>query len=257
MSETSFYDTLSEDYDRFVDWEARLAFEMPFLRVLFGQHQVRRVLDVACGTGHHAIAFSEEGHEATATDVNQAMVDRARANVAAKEARVDVYRLGFGGLSEELSGPYDAITCLGNSLPHIMTEEAMVEALVDMASMLRPGGILLVQNRNFDRVLARQERFMPPEVHRSEDEEWIFVRFYDLEGEELRFNMVRLHRRGNESWSTHLEHTRLRAWRCRQLETLLSRSGFNVLRAFGGYGGEPFARLDSPDLLLVAERFQS
>ena len=236
MSETSFYDALSEDYDRFVDWEARLAFEMPFLRVLFGQHQVRRVLDVACGTGHHAIAFSEDGYEATATDVNQAMVDRARANVAAKKARVDVYRLGFGGLSEELSGPYDAITCLGNSLPHVLTEEAMVEALADMASMVRPGGILLVQNRNFDRVLARQERFMPPEVRRSEDEEWIFVRFYDLDGEELRFNMVRLHRRGNESWSTHLEHTQLRAWRRRQLETLLSRSGFDVLSAFGGYG---------------------
>lgn len=256
MSETSFYDALSEDYDRFVDWEARLAFEMPFFRALFERRQVRRVLDVACGTGRHAIAFAEEGYEATAADPSQAMVDRARANVAAAKARVNVHKLGFGGLGEELSGPYDAITCLGNSLPHLLTEEAMVEALVDMASVVSTKGILVVQNRNFDRVLARHERFMPPEVHRSGDEEWIFVRFYDLDEEKARFNMVRLHRRGSGSWGARIEQTQLRAWQHRELEPLLFRSGFKVLSALGGYDGGPFARLESPDLLLVAERFR-
>ena len=204
-------------------------------------------------TGRHAIAFAEEGYEATATDLSQAMVDRARANIAAVKARVNVHKLGFGRLSEELSGPYDAITCLGNSLPHLMTEEAMVEALVDMASLVSTKGILVLQNRNF-RALARHERFMPPEVHRSGDEEWIFVRFYDLDEEKARFNMVRLHRRG--SWGARIEQTQLRAWQQHELEPLLFRSGFKVLSALGGYDGQPFTRLESPDLLLVAERFR-
>ncbi len=50
MSVVSFYDAMSEDYDRFMDWEARLVFELPFLRALFDQHDVTGVLDVACGT---------------------------------------------------------------------------------------------------------------------------------------------------------------------------------------------------------------
>ena len=43
MSTTGFYDSLSEDYDRFVNWPARLAFELPFFRALFAAHGVKVV----------------------------------------------------------------------------------------------------------------------------------------------------------------------------------------------------------------------
>jgi ubiquinone/menaquinone biosynthesis C-methylase UbiE len=49
------YDAFSEDYDRFVNWESRLASEMPFierlLQPLEKDGQPVRVLDAACGTG--------------------------------------------------------------------------------------------------------------------------------------------------------------------------------------------------------------
>jgi hypothetical protein len=45
---------------------------------------------------------------------------------------------------------------------------------------------LLIQNRNFDGVLARQERWMEPQAHREGETEWLFLRFYGKRPESVR-----------------------------------------------------------------------
>ena len=60
-SATEFYDALSVDYDLFVDWPARLAYELPLLEEHLRRLGARTVLDVACGTGQHAIALARAG----------------------------------------------------------------------------------------------------------------------------------------------------------------------------------------------------
>jgi SAM-dependent methyltransferase len=262
MSQQSFYDALSHDYDRFVNWESRLGFEMPFFERWFARHDVKRVLDVACGTGHHAIALAKRGYDVTGVDANRTMIEHARANAADAGVQVDFHVLGFGDLSETLgeglgqnSGGYDALTCLGNSLPHLTDEASLRAALRDFAAVLRPEGIVIVQNRNFDRVLEARDRFMPPEVHSLEGEEWIFYRFYDfLPNDLLRFNMVRLYREKEGGWSAAVEETRLRAWRFEELSEQLEGAGLEVLGAYGSYGEEPFQPSESGDLVLVGRR---
>jgi 2-polyprenyl-3-methyl-5-hydroxy-6-metoxy-1,4-benzoquinol methylase len=255
----AFYEDLSVDYDRFVDWGARLSFELPFLLDALGHAgagdtpERRRVLDVACGTGHHAIAFAQAGLDVTAVDGEPAMVARARENAREAGVGVSVLQLRFGELAQGLDGRFEAMTCLGNSLPHLLTEDDLAGTLSDMAAVLRPGGALVVQNRNFDRVLAKRERFMQPETHLASDGEWIFYRFYDWEGETLRFNMVRLHREGDAPWLARVRSTILRPWRASELGSALEASGFSVLRTVGSYRGEPHAE-ESPDLVLVAQR---
>ncbi len=38
-----------------------------------------KLLDVACGTGRHALAFADLGYEVTATDINDELLDAGRA----------------------------------------------------------------------------------------------------------------------------------------------------------------------------------
>jgi glycine N-methyltransferase len=56
------------------------------------------------------------------------------------------------------SGGFDAVICLGNSFSHIMnTDGAMSlqkKVLVNLTSMLKPGGILLIDHRNFDDIIS-------------------------------------------------------------------------------------------------------
>ncbi len=252
MSQVPLYDALAPDYDRFVDWAGRLAHELPFLERLFRAHGVRRVLDAACGTGQHAIARAQRGYQAAGVDLSTAMVEHARLRAA--EAGVDVpfAPAGLGDLAS-LGQEYDAALCLGNSLPHLLTPAAVDAALADFAAVLRPGGLLIIQNRNFDRLGHHRDRFMPPQSHRDGDHEWLFIRFYDWHAETITFNMLRL-RRAGAGWMQDVQSTELRPVFRDDLEAGLAAAGFGHAHFFGGYDGSDFDPRESGDLLVVAVR---
>jgi glycine/sarcosine N-methyltransferase len=252
VAKVPLYDALAADYDRFVSWEGRLSFELPFLAQLFEEHGVRRVLDAACGTGHHAIALAKRGYRVTGADLSVAMIDQARENASAAGAEVAFAVAGFGGLAG-LGEAFDAAICLGNSLPHLLTAEAVDAALADFAAVLRPGGLLLIQNRNFDRVWSERERFMGPQSYRDGDQEWLFVRFYDFHEETITFNMIRL-RRSARGWEQDVEATELRPIFRDELAASLAKAGFRSIIFYGGYQGLAFDPADSGDLIVVARR---
>ena len=82
------YNKFSQDYDRFVNWHNRLAFELPFLLTQLGSVTPQpgaplRVLDAACGTGQHVIALAKKGLDVTGADLSSEMIAVARANASA------------------------------------------------------------------------------------------------------------------------------------------------------------------------------
>ncbi|MBN1660659.1 MAG: class I SAM-dependent methyltransferase [Anaerolineae bacterium] len=254
MAPVPLYDSLAVDYDRFVDWHGRLAHELPFFLSLFARAGVRRVLDSACGTGHHALALARHGYDVVGTDLSAAMVERARENAARAGVEVPFVQASLGnlaGIEFLVEGKFDAALCLGNSLPHLLSYDAVSAALADFAAVLRPGGLLVVQNRNFDKVWAERQRFMPPQSQRDADDEWIFVRFYDFGETEVVFNMVRL-RRSPEGWAQDVDATRLRPLFADDLALGLHEAGFEPVDLYGGYDRSAFDPDQSGDLLAVA-----
>jgi glycine/sarcosine N-methyltransferase len=252
VSQVPLYDALAADYDRFVNWEGRLAHELPFFDRLFAGRDHLDVLDAACGTGHHAIALAGKGHQVVGTDLSVAMVEQARENAAAAGADVTFAMVGFGSLAT-LGKVFDAVLCLGNSLPHLLTGSAVDMALNDFATVLRPGGLLVIQNRNFDQVCNDRERFMGPQSHQAGDDEWVFVRFYDFDGDMITFNMIRL-RRTHNGWAQDVESTGLRPIFRDDLLSRLAASGFGEAVCYGDYGGSAFDAGESGDLIVVAQR---
>lgn len=248
------YDELSNDYDRFVNWPSRLALELPFLLTELKGIGARRVLDAACGTGQHALALARAGLQVVGTDSSTPMIEVARKN-AAGNANVRFEVAAFGRTYDVVGGGFDAVLCLGNSLPHLLTPGAVAEALADMAACLRPGGLLIIQNRNFDRVVARRERWMEPQSHREGDREWIFLRFYDWEPDNLvGFNMVTLQREGSIEWRQRISRSLLRPQLAGELESLVQDAGFTKVRTFGDLAGSTFEPLSSGNLVIVATR---
>jgi glycine/sarcosine N-methyltransferase len=250
---TPLYDAFSDDYDRFVDWEGRLAYELPFLQAQLKAVRARRVLDVACGTGVHALALSERGYDVVGADVSAGMIARARENAAAAGQDVRFVVAGFGALAEAVEGGFDALLCLGNSLPHVLTAPALAAALDDMAACLRPGGLLFIQNRNFDRVLQERQRWMPPQGHHKGEREWVFMRFYDwVSDTRLTFNVVTLYREGAGAWQQRVTATELWPLRQGELIPVLAGAGFGRITCWGDMQGAPFDRVESPNLIITA-----
>ncbi len=253
--EVRLYDALSDDYDRFVNWESRLAYEMPFIERALRQVGARRVLDAACGTGMHAIELARRGYTVVGADLSAPMIERARENASAAGVEVRFVVAGFGKLVDRVGSQFDAVLCLGNSLPHVPSARDLGEALVNFAAVLRPGGLLLIQDRNFDAVLARRERFMGPEAHREGDREWLFIRFYDFNPDGMiTFNMVILHRNAEGKWSQKVEATELRPLVYSELSASLAVAGFTGIVCYGDMEGAPFDPDRSPNLVVTARR---
>ncbi|MGB9870216.1 MAG: class I SAM-dependent DNA methyltransferase [Anaerolineae bacterium] len=256
------YDDFSADYDRFVDWPARLAAELPFVERVIAQ-AVRPsdrhdsppcILDAACGTGMHAVALAQRGYRVAGADPSPGMIARARANAAAAGVEVRFEVAGFGELAARFGRGFDGLLCLGNSLPHVLTREALRAALADFAACLRPGGVLLVQNLNYDRILSRRERWMEPQAHREGEREWLFLRFYDFDPDGLlTFHVVRLYRAGGP-WEQRVLSTRLGPLRQAELAAALKESGFPSIALYGDMQGLPFDPDRSPNLMIVAIR---
>ncbi len=249
------YDTFSYDYDRFVDWPGRLKHEIPFLLGHLRAAGAHRVLDAACGTGRHAIALAELGFEVAGADGSAGMIARASANARESNVRAEFRQTAFGDLAAAYGlASFDAILCLGNSLPHVLDIAQLTRTLSDFAACLRPGGVLIIQNRNFDAVLAARARWMEPQAHREGEREWLFVRFYDFDADGLlTFNILTLRREPGSQWEQAVISTRLRAQPQAELAVALTETGFESLASFGDMSGSAFDPVSSGNLVIVCQ----
>jgi len=253
MRETPLYDAFSGDYDRFVDWEDRLGHDLPFLVEELGRVGARRVLDVACGTGWHTIALSRRGYEVVGADISAGMIERAQQNAARKGVPVRFVQAGFGQLAGQVGHDFDGLICMGNSLPHVLGAETLRDTLADFASVLRPGGVLIIQQRNFDQVWSEGQRFMPLQTHREDDQEWLFFRFYDFGEERITFNMVILRREGAK-WDYQVQATELRPISRDHMVELLEQVGFREITCYGNLRRSPFIPEESGNLVVVTRK---
>ncbi|XP_013401873.1 glycine N-methyltransferase isoform X2 [Lingula anatina] len=126
------------------------------------------VLDVACGTGVDSILLLEEGFKVTSVDASDKMLKFAlkeRWNRRKEEAFDNwvVEEANWLTLAEDFEeiphpeGGFDTVICLGNSFAHLpdFSEEQREHriAFSNFYRMVKPGGILIIDHRNYDAIL--------------------------------------------------------------------------------------------------------
>ena len=158
LNSTEFYDRLAKAFDVMTDWKSRLAHEMPFIQRTLDRHNARTLLDAACVTGWHSIALAQKGYMVAGCDASPAMIERARTNAAQAGVKVRFEVSDFSQL-DKFSATFDAILCLGNSLPHLLSQEALVDALRQIRARLNSGGVVILHDLNYDLRLKTKPRF--------------------------------------------------------------------------------------------------
>jgi 2-polyprenyl-3-methyl-5-hydroxy-6-metoxy-1,4-benzoquinol methylase len=248
------YDSLSSDYDRFVNWQKRLAIELPFIIQQLQQINARSILDAATGTGMHAIALAQLGYQTAGADISTGMIRKTRTNAISAGVQVQFEVAGFGALAHTFGmHSFDALLCLGNSLPHLLSRPELDAALLDFATCLKPGGLLMIQNRNFNAIMSHHDRWMEPQSHTEPGAEWIFQRFYEFDPDSLlTFNMVTLKREDQGNWTQKVDSSRLRPLLQDELVSALMEAGFVSLVSYGNMSGDAFDPETSGNLIITA-----
>lgn len=126
----------------------------------------KRVLDVACGTGVDSLMLVEEGFEVVSVDASDKMLKYALKERWArrKEAAFDKWVIEeanwltlYDDIQEHIQDGFDAVICLGNSFAHLMDgfgdQREHKQAIGNFEKCLKPGGVLLIDHRNYDNIL--------------------------------------------------------------------------------------------------------
>ncbi len=248
MDTTSMYDDFVTLYDNFVDWPSRLRNELPLLKALGIGEAGQRIVDTACGTGHHARAWSDVGAEVIAYDASAEMI--ARAKMLDTGNSVD-WRTGtFFDVMPGLSA--DALVCLGTSLPHVESKGEYEKALRCFHDAMTPGGLLVVHSRNLFATLHSGERYLKPLVRSGPDGTVLFWRFYDLiPPAHLGFNLAVFSESGDE-WLHRVFASTLCVISADELAQAAQLAGFSDIKIAGHLDGRCFEPLESPDMVLIA-----
>lgn len=142
-----------EKWDELIDWESRAKTEGRFFIDLLKERGKHKILDVATGTGFHSVRLLEEGFQVTSADGNPEMLAMAFRNGRKRGLILSTVQADWRWLNKDIDGKFDAVICLGNSFTHLFSERDRRKALVEFYAALRHDGILVLDQRNYDRML--------------------------------------------------------------------------------------------------------
>lgn len=246
---TDFYDEIADRYDDITDAPARSAAAAAFVKEFLSRYPAASALDVACGTGMYAIPLAQAGLTVVGSDLSRAMLDGARRNAAAANVTIDWIAAPMQALSDKVTRRFDAVLCMGNSIPHLLDEGDLDAALAGFARMLNPGGIVVLQLLNYARVLEKADRIVG--IDRRGDHQ--YVRFYDFLPGLLRFNILEIDYADGQP-RHQLHSTTLRPYTADALRQALARHGFSTIESFTGLNFAPFDPAAASTVTLVGHK---
>ena len=254
LTEIEFYDRLAEFFDVMIDWQSRLAVELPFIQATLTRHNARAVLDCACGTGGHTIALAQRGYRVMGSDISAAMIARAQMNARRADLSIPFSVARFQDLRATFREKFDAVLCIGNSFVHVLDDDDALASLVTMRECLRDDGVLILHNLNNDKRWKEKPRWFAVNSGALQERETLVWRFadYDEAANRITFNIALFTKDEQGNWSVQVQSTPQRPYQKIEIENLLQRAGFRNLEFYGSLQGEPFDAEQSGDLVTVA-----
>ena len=234
----SFYQTLSRYYDEIFPAGEK---EMAFVNTLL--EGKTRLLDVGCGTGNKTIALAKGRELVSAFDLDEGMVEKARARPEAKT--INFLALDMLDLEKVFAPPsFDAVVCLGNTLAHLTEAGTLGGFIRQVRSVLQPGGIFVAQLLNYSRIIEQKIDRLPL----VETEHVVFDRGYEWRGCDMHFVTELRVKATGERFENDIV---LRPIVKFPIDGALEAAGFGLVNHYGSYAGEPY-RADSYHLIFKA-----
>lgn len=206
------------------------------------------ILDVACGSGRHVLAFADNGYDAEGLDFSEEFIAQAREWATEKGLtdRVDFHIHDMREL-DKLGESFDLITNFWNSMGYY-GKATDVRILSEMKRLLTEDGVVAIETNNKEYYLRN---FESSSVSGGDDHLYVERREFDVETG--RFHTVL------DTFSatdTGYEHLETMEWEPREYapvewKEMCERAGFDDVSLFGGFEGESLS-LDSETVVVLA-----
>jgi SAM-dependent methyltransferase len=140
-----FNDSYAATYDT-VYAEKNYAAECKAVETLiakFGRGEIRKMLDLGCGTGRHAAIFAGNGFDVTGVDQSESMVARARDRATQMKLGANPKFLSGDIRDFSASSPFDVAAMNFNVIGYMTSNDDALGALGAARKNLRQNGLLI------------------------------------------------------------------------------------------------------------------
>lgn len=230
-----FYDDLAGHYHlMFEDWNASGARQADVLGAILerecGPAESLRILDCACGIGTQAIGLAKLGFRVTGTDLSPRAVERARLEAGERGLDLPVYVADMLRLSNVPEASFDAVLCMDNALPHLLSSQDLATAAAQIRAKLRDGGVFMASIRDYDRLIEERPLVQGPSFFSDTAHRRIVFQLWDWSDERRYSFHLYITRDTPAGWQTHHGVCEYRAVLRDELTKILERAGFVRVR---------------------------
>ncbi|EKQ54468.1 MULTISPECIES: class I SAM-dependent methyltransferase [unclassified Clostridium] len=142
------------------------------------------ILDSACGNGVQATALALNGYNVVATDISSEMINLTTAFARKHNIKLETEVKAWMDLPNKYSNSFDIVLCTGNSIVHSPDAISRQNNLKALSSLLKPKGTLVIETRNWDKVIAENKAYTVYDKVSYADKEYIPLYHWKLNGME-------------------------------------------------------------------------
>ena len=237
-----FYSSIAEQYDLIFPYSPP---QKKFVQSSVSAPLERKdILDIGCGTGNLTIELNPLFGSITGIDLDSEMIKAAKQ----KSDQPAFFCRNMLELAKDFSpASFDVVLCFGNTLVHLDGLGEIAEFFSQTRKVLKPGGKVLLQIINYDRILDQQVDHLPT----IENDQIKFERFYAYQKNTHRVNFdtrLTIKQNGEVIENSVPLYPILKD----ELKQILIDSGFDLIRWYGNFKKEP---LTDMSVQLVVEAF--
>ena len=163
--ESMFQPRLAESWHEFVAQPKRIKKLGPFIERIVADvgGQKARILDAAAGTGTESVYLAKRGYDVLANEIVPLFVAQAHEAATAADVELSVRRFDWRHLEHlGAADEFDLVLALGNSMSCLASTGDVHAVLSRFAHLLRPGGVLIVDERNYPLMFSKKQQMLSP-----------------------------------------------------------------------------------------------
>jgi len=243
LSNSEFFNQLSDDYDQMINFENALKNKKASLANFIAQRD-KHALDLGCGTGVDAIALSKLGLKVDAVDHSKGMLEQAVKNSKRFDKKINFLHSGLiDFIATDKS--FDIIVSLGNTIANLNSID--LEILIKrLYGYLNKDGKIVIQMINYAK--------LPPTgiyiLNTFENDSVSITRKYNIRSKSIDFIIDKIDKENNRESQI---ITKLYPHSEDDFKQLANETGFKM-KSYGNLNKASFVAKESPNLVVVLKK---
>ena len=147
-----------DDIYDLLESESRDAITRKHYETVFHEKSIQTLLDVSIGTGSMTLPLANLGIRISGSDLSETMLTRCRKKCKTRNIPATMKCSDFRTVADVFDETFDCVASTGNSLGYVSNEDVL-KTLEQMDALVKPGGYLYLDLRNWDMILEKKPRY--------------------------------------------------------------------------------------------------